>query len=400
MTIAPSQWNPWPTSTVGAEFDIQLGKMLDAARNVGQPKPYLGNRAVQWGRIDTSAAGVVPLTRADQIRYRLRHGDLLVCEGGEVGRGAIWKDELRECYYQKALHRLRSKASYDVRIMLAFLEYWSITGRFANYVTQTSIAHLPRDKFVLMPLPAILPPEQRAIAGALSDADNLIASLERLIAKKQAIKQGMMQQLLTGKTRLPGFTEPWKVVVFEQLAAPTRERTDPRAVPAGMRLVELEHIESAGGRLLASSTAQGAASLKTIFQPGDVLFGKLRAYLRKFWLADSSGICSTEIWALRTKPGADSGYVRYLVETDRFIEAASGSYGTHMPRSDWGTLKGLEFEAPSFDEQKAIMSVLRDADNEIQILQDRLSKTNAVKQGLVQQLLTGRTRLPVKEAVS
>lgn len=74
---------PWPTSTVGVHFDVQLGKMLDAERNAGEPKPYLGNRAVQWGSIDVSAAGVVPLTREDQVRFRLRTNDLLVCEGGD-----------------------------------------------------------------------------------------------------------------------------------------------------------------------------------------------------------------------------------------------------------------------------------------------------------------------------
>ena len=79
----------WLVSTVGAEFSIQLGKMLDAEKNVGVPKPFLGNRSVQWGRIDLTDIGEIKLTSSDLQRFRLREGDLLVCEGGEIGRSAI-----------------------------------------------------------------------------------------------------------------------------------------------------------------------------------------------------------------------------------------------------------------------------------------------------------------------
>ncbi len=79
----------WDVTTVGQEFSIQLGKMLDSEKNVGVEKPYLGNRAVQWGRIDLSDIGVIKLTPSDLQHYRLQEGDLLVCEGGEIGRAAI-----------------------------------------------------------------------------------------------------------------------------------------------------------------------------------------------------------------------------------------------------------------------------------------------------------------------
>ncbi|MEX3644273.1 restriction endonuclease subunit S [Mycolicibacterium porcinum] len=200
----PGFTDDWRQSTVGAEFDVQLGKMLDAAKNAGVVKPYLGNRAVQWGRIDVSAVGSVPMTPSDIHRYRLQAGDLLVCEGGEVGRSAIWRNELSECYFQKALHRLRPKNGYDIRVMQALLELWSSVGSFADYVTQTSIAHLPREKFVEMPLPLPSITEQTAIGDLVEDLDREIACVDRRIVKHRAIKQGMMQQLLTGRTRLPG----------------------------------------------------------------------------------------------------------------------------------------------------------------------------------------------------
>ena len=199
----------WSVTTVGAEFSVQLGKMLDSEKNVGVPKPYLGNRAVQWGRIDLDAIGVVKMAPSDLHRFRLRDGDLLVCEGGESGRAAIWNQPIQECYYQKALHRLRPTRGYNVSLMLNMLELWVSTGFLLNFVTQTSIAHLPKDKFETVPLP--LPPtqvEHAAIANVLSDASSLIESLEQLVSKKRHLKQGAMQELLTGKKRLAGFTKP------------------------------------------------------------------------------------------------------------------------------------------------------------------------------------------------
>jgi type I restriction enzyme S subunit len=253
-------------------------------------------------------------------------------------------------------------------------------------------------KALTIPLPP--EPEQRAIADALRDTDRSVVALERLIAKKRAIKQGMMQQLMTGETRLPGFTDSWVEGTFEELAAPSRERVMPQNAPSTAVLVELEHIEGHSGRLIGVSQALDAVSLKAAFKPGDVLFGKLRAYLRKFWYADVSGLCTTEIWVLRPRAGVHGRFVRYVVETDRFIDAASGAYGTHMPRSDWGAIRGLPVRIPLHDEQVAIASVLADAEAEIDALHQRLAKAEDIKRGMMQELLTGRTRLPALEAVT
>jgi type I restriction enzyme S subunit len=144
-------------STVGAEFSIQLGKMLDIDKNAGTPKPFLGNRAVQWGRIDLADMGEVKWTPSDRQRFRLREGDLLVCEGGEVGRAAIWHQPIEECCYQKALHRLRSIRGCNVELMLNVLHRLASNGSLANFVTQTSIAHLPKDKFETVPITLHLP---------------------------------------------------------------------------------------------------------------------------------------------------------------------------------------------------------------------------------------------------
>ncbi|MBK7199888.1 restriction endonuclease subunit S [Candidatus Amarolinea dominans] len=246
---------------------------------------------------------------------------------------------------------------------------------------------------LVVPVPPTLA-EQRAIAEALSDADALIESLEQLIAKKRGIKQGAMQELLTGKRRLPGFSGEWEVKRFGDVVAPRHDRIDPKRTGVQEFCVELEHIGSATGALLGSSSTGGQSSLKSVFRAGDVLFGKLRAYLRKYWWADCAGVCSTEIWVFAPNENLIStAYLFQMVQTDKFIEVASSSYGTHMPRSDWNVVKNYELLLPPVLEQTAIATILSDMDAEIAGLEGKLVKARQVKQGMMQELLTGRVRL-------
>ena len=241
-----------------------------------------------------------------------------------------------------------------------------------------------------------IPPldEQRAIAEVLSDVDRLIGALDALIAKKQAIKQAAMQQLLTGRTRLPGFSGEWETKRLGEVVSIRNQKVIPSNVHPDIPCVELDQIASGNGRLLECSTAQHSTSSKYRFIAGDVLFGRLRSYLRKFWHADREGICTTEIWPLMVDPDQiDSRYLYAIVQTDRFAAAASISYGTHMPRTDWGVMQNFEVRLPQVREQHAIAAVLLDMDAEIAVLERRLDKTRAIKQGMMQQLLTGRIRL-------
>jgi type I restriction enzyme S subunit len=263
----------------------------------------------------------------------------------------------------------------------------------------TSVPTLNRNNLtayeVMVPLRRV---EQAKIAAVMLEADTLIEALEKLIAKKRDVKQGMMQELLTGRRHLPGFTGDWTEAVFGDVVRPAGTRVDPKSVSG--RVVELEHMESGTGDLRGDSDVSESESLKTRFESGDVLFGKLRSYLRKFWLADRDGYCSTEIWALRPISNEIIGpYLRYVVEREDFIETASAASGTHMPRADWSVVSKFMVRLPTPREQHAIAEVLQNADSEIKALGRRLESARAVKVGMMQELLTGRTRLPVgKEA--
>ncbi|PTU00777.1 restriction endonuclease subunit S [Pseudomonas sp. HMWF031] len=383
--VIPEEWD---ISTVGTEFDIKLGKMLDSDKNVGLPKPYLGNKSVQWGEIDISDLPSVPMTRADIEKYRLRNGDLLVCEGGEVGRAALWNSPLEECYYQKALHRLRPLRGFDSRLMVALLRQWSDRGLLANYVTQTSIAHLPRETFMGVPMPVPPVPEQRAIATVLSDVDALLSTLERLIAKKRDLKQAAMQQLLTGQTRLPGFHGEWEVkrlgemaeIVMGQSPSSSNYNSHGDGLPLIQGNADIANRKTIKRVFTTQITKRGRA--------GDTLMS-VRAPVGEvsratFDLCIGRGVCAIRY--------PNDFLYHYLI----FLEPmwAKHSKGSTFESVNSTDVRGVEIQLPSdFPEQTAIATVLSDMDAELAALEQRLAKTHALKQGMVQELLTGRTRL-------
>ena len=136
-------------------------------------------------------------------------------------------------------------------------------------------------------------------------------------------------------------------------------------------------------------------SAKSVFRAGDVLFGKLRAYLRKYWLADRDGVCSTEFWVLSAnRRRITPEYLFRLVTTQEFVEMASMAYGTHMPRSDWNVVKHYGLSLPEVEEQHMIASALSDVDALISSLDRLIAKKRDIKQAVMRQLLTGRRRLP------
>lgn len=191
------------------------------------------------------------------------------------------------------------------------------------------------------------------------------------------------------------FSGAWETKRLGEITSIRNIKTFPMYVDPDMLCVELDHIESGSGQLLEYSTARNSISSKYRFFDGDVLFGRLRPYLRKFWYANQDGICTTEIWPLMVnKKQIDSNFLHVIVQSDRFIETAGISYGTHMPRADWGIMQNFEISLPPIAEQRAIAEALSDVDGLLNALDALIGKKRAIKQATMQQLLTGKTRLP------
>ncbi|MGR7921228.1 restriction endonuclease subunit S [Zobellella denitrificans] len=164
----------WPLVRLGDHINSCLGKMLDKKKNKGSPQPYLGNSNVRWGAFDLSDLAEMKFEDSEHERYGLKYGDLIVCEGGEPGRSAIWRDETPNMKIQKALHRIRPKRS----LHNFYLYYWFMlsakSGWLEPYFTGTTIKHLTGKALNELQLP--LPPlhYQEAAAGILRSLDEKI----------------------------------------------------------------------------------------------------------------------------------------------------------------------------------------------------------------------------------
>lgn len=157
--------------------------------------------------------------------------------------------------------------------------------------------------------------------------------------------------------------------------------------------IGLEHIGENSLALLGHGMATDVTSAKMRFKKGDILFGKLRPYLRKIIQAPFDGICSTDIWVLRPTKSLDSDFLFHLVASKKVVdEATRSSEGTKMPRAKWGFLSQMRHVIPSFSEQRKIAEVLKTWDEEIEAIDALQVAWTSQKQGLMQALLTGKYR--------
>jgi type I restriction enzyme S subunit len=168
--------------------ESRLGKMLSKEAKKGmRPRPYLRNANVQWDHIDLDDLYEMDFDEGEEEKYSLQPGDLLVCEGGEIGRAAVWQGELEECYFQKALHRVRLRdPQASPRYLMHFIAWASVNGAIAELRTGSAIPHLTGVR--LKTLEVIWPTtsEQRRIVGYLDGVQAQITELKRLQAASAA----------------------------------------------------------------------------------------------------------------------------------------------------------------------------------------------------------------------
>jgi type I restriction enzyme S subunit len=200
----------WEVKTVGDIFIMQLGKMLNKKAMEGKsPFPYLGNKNVQWDRIDLSELLQMDFTEQERVKFELKVNDILICEGGEVGRTALWHGEYECCYFQKAIHRLRPIANkYLPELFPRFMSYVISKGILLNFTSQTSIAHLTQEKLAIVPIFLPKLDEQRRIADAFDLLDESLFLEISKLHKMASVKAGLMHDLLSGKVRVTNIQNP------------------------------------------------------------------------------------------------------------------------------------------------------------------------------------------------
>ena len=184
----------WEKVKLGEVTDSCLGKMLDQHKNKGDYQPYLANVNVRWGEFDLEDLPLMKFEESEQERYGLKCGDLVICEGGEPGRCAIWKEQIPNMKIQKALHRVRVHDCLDYR----YLFYWFLlagkTGELNQYFTGATIKHMPGQKLkeVVIDKPPL--EIQHRIADILSAYDNLIENNQKQIKLLEEAAQRLYKE--------------------------------------------------------------------------------------------------------------------------------------------------------------------------------------------------------------
>lgn len=409
--LLPLDWSAAALSDLLSSKQLG-GNYKNGAAETAWPLIKMGN--LGRGRIDCKKVEYIHSSASPAARDRLQTGDVLFNTRNTlelVGKVAIWRDELPEAYFNSNIMRMGFDAG---RVgSNAYMNYVLNTSRsisaFRSIATgTTSVAAIYGRDFqnVYLPLPSSQT-EQRDIAEALADTDALIESLEQLLTKKRQIKQGAMQELLTGKRRLPGFSDSWisctwgdviddcssgatplrshpeyyrgsirwissgelncNVIdeTIEHISTEALEKTNLKLHPAGTFLMAITGLEAAGTRGACGIVGKSAATNQSCMAiyPSSKL---LTAYLFHYYIFKGDEL------ALRFCQGTkQQSYTAALIRVLPIV----------FPEST--------------EEQQAIAQVLSDMDAEITALEARLTKARALKQAMAQALLTGRIRLPV-----
>ena len=244
-------------------------------------------------------------------------------------------------------------------------------------------------------------PEQKAIAGALSDVDGLIASLTALIAKKRAVKHATMQQLLTGKTRLAGFTGDWERLTLRNICSKITDGTHytPKYVPTGIPFYSVENVTANDFQNVKYISLEEHNFLikRCCPEKGDILLtriGSIGDTRLIDWEVNASIYVSLAL--LKPSQKVEPRYIYQYTKSNTFqldIEARSLLNATPK-KINMGDINDVPINCPpTKEEQTAIAAILTDMDTDITTLETRLAKTKALKTGMCQELLTGKTRL-------
>jgi type I restriction enzyme S subunit len=359
-------------------------------------------------RID-DLAYIDDATHATFLASEIRSGDVLLnITGASIGRSAVATDALDGGNVNQHVCEIR----LDRRKMDPIYVCAVLNSSIGQRQIDTFQAGGNRQGLNFQQVGSILVPQftlldQRAIAAAISNTDKLIVSLERFITKKQDVKRGLMQELLTGKTRLPGFSGDWTPTMLGSLGSTygglTGKSGDDFGHGGGRFVTFVEVMRDA--RLRGTDLAKVAVKpgeRQNAVRRGDVLFNGSSETPEEVALAsvveldEPNVFLNSFCFGYRRSSNAtvDPWFLAYYFRAapgrELVASLAQGSTRYNIAKSK---LLQADVMLPSFKEQEAIAEVVREADDEIAALERRLHSARAIKQGMMQELLTGRTRL-------
>ncbi len=362
--------------------------------------PMFRNQNIKSGHLDDGdLLFITPEYETVFRNKRLRTGDLVTMRTGYPGVTAIVPPQYDQSQSFTTLITRPKKDAIDSIFLCHYIN--SEFGQKFFEQSQIGGAQKNVNASTLRGMPIPVPPrqEQLAIGEALSDVDALIAGLEKLITKKRDLKQAAMQQLLTGQIRLPGFSGKWGVKRLGDLVEMGSGGTPPSANTAyyggDIPWVAIADM-TGGGKYIAATernlTGLGLAnSAAQMFPVGTVLYA-MYASLGECSISTVPVTTSQAILGIRPKANLNPEFLYYLLTSWKPMVKGLGQQGTQSNLNK-GIVADFKISLPAFEEQESIAAVLVEMDNELAALEARLSKTRELKQGMMQELLTGRTRL-------
>lgn len=355
------------------------------------------------GQVNWKSCAYVSKARYEQdSNIKIRPQDILISKDGTIGKVAYLGMIPKAGTLNSGIFVIRAN---DRKIDQVFLSKIFMSFYFEEFLNRlvagSTINHLYQKDFVKFCFPLPNSEEQTAIAAALSDVDSLISALTKKIEKKKAIKQGLMQQLLTGKKRLPGFNDKWKSMLLGDIAE-VKDGTHqtPQYVKSGGKpFYSVENVTADDFKNVKHISLEEHKALTSNYriEKGDVLMtriGSIGCCKYVDWDVDASFYVSLALLKINEK--YDSKFISYLSNIKSFKEEVMlNSLVFAIPQKiNLGNISLIKVYIPtSKAEQTAIANILSDCDSEIAALEEKRDKYKEIKQGMMQQLLTGKIRL-------
>ena len=399
----PNDWDVLRVKDAGA---VQAGRQRSPHFTEGKLYSYLRVANIYDGYIDSSGVKQMMFTKEEFHRYHLRNGDILLNEGQSldlVGRCAKYMGAPPNCCFQNTLIRFRPNGLIQDDFCQILFAHLQKSGAFAKIASQTtSIAHLGVSRFANLQIPVPTIAEQTKIAKVFTAWDAVIDKTRKLITATQNRKKALMQQLLTGKKRLPSFGLPagkrqifpqgWKALRAKELFI-TRmkkncENEPVLSVTQGSGVVYREMLDRK-----IDNSSNNLSSFKLV-EPGDFIIS-LRSFQGGLEYSKYKGIVSPAYHVIRPIKKIDENFYKYLFKSSDFIgQLAIAVIGIRDGKQiNYSDFSFLYLPYPPVKEQKAIGELLMAADREIFTLDRNLSVLEKQKRGLMQKLLNGEVRV-------
>ena len=416
----------WPLVRLGDHVDACLGKMLDAKKNKGISQPYLGNSNVRWGKFDLANLAEMRFEAHEEERYSLRLGDLVVCEGGEPGRCAIWIGPTG-MKIQKALHRIRPKDGFDNYYLFYWLRHVAITESLESSFTGTTIKHLTGKAIAALVLPQPPIRVQRAIADVLKQLDDRITLLRETNTTLEAIAQALFKSWFVDfdpvRAKMEGRVPEGMDEATAALFPDGFEESELGLVPKGWRVRALDEIANflnglalqkfppsedswlpvikiaqlRKGDTVGADRAGRNLKPEYVIQDGDVLFSWSGSLEVEVWCG-GEGALNQHLFKVTSEHYPKWFYfhwTRYHLESFRQIAASKATTMGHIQRAHLSQAKVIIPPAEMLATKCGAFAALLEkcVANELQA-----TTLSTLRDTLLPRLISGQLRLNSQEA--